>query len=210
MSSDLHEERLCAAADAVRDAGARSVVDLGCGDGALFLRLADDPSIERLVGLDISAAALARLRARLALGAPRVRRIELRQASMTDPQRDLAGFDCATLIETIEHVDPADLSRLERAVFAAMRPLTVIVTTPNAEFNALLGVPARRFRHPDHRFEWPRARFRRWARRVAGGVYAVGFRDIGGCHPDLGGASQMAVFRAATGPGAAAARPHPG
>ena len=77
-----------------------------------------------------------------------------------------------------------------------MRPRVVVLTTPNAEFNPLLGVPPSRFRHPDHRFEWTREKFRVWCRRVAEGAgYSLRFADVGGLHPTLGGASQMAVFQ---------------
>jgi len=193
-----HDQRLDAAEAVVRASGAQSVLDLGCGDGALLLRLAALPAITRLTGIDIDAAALDRLRARLALCDSGARQIALHLASMTDPDPRLAGYDCATLIETIEHLDPGSLTRMERAVFGTMRPGMVVLTTPNAEFNPLLGVPAHRFRHPDHKFEWTRDRFRRWAMGVAArGGYAVACEDIAGRHPTLGGASQMAVFRRA-------------
>lgn len=195
MTSWMHLQRLEAVLGEVHASGAARVLDLGCGDGDLFVRLAEDPSIARLVGLDICTASLDRLRRRLAAITVQVPQVELRIASMTEPAPDLAGFDCAVLVETIEHVDPDRLSRLERAVFHVLRPRTVVITTPNAEFNPLLGVPAHRFRHPDHRFEWGRARFRRWSARVAGAAgYSVRFADVAGAHPDLGGASQMAVF----------------
>lgn len=195
MTTWHHEERLAAVTRMLRDRGARRVLDLGCGDGDLLLRLAVEPEIEALVGLDICRASIDRLRARLAAITPCVPRIDLRVASMTDPAQELAGFDCAVLLETIEHIDPDRLSTLETALFRKLRPLSAVITTPNAEFNPLLGVPAHRFRHPDHRFEWDRARFRRWAGRVAGAAgYAVAFHDIAGDHPRLGGASQMAVF----------------
>ena len=195
MTTWMHEQRLQAAFDAVIGSGACRVVDLGCGDGDLFLRLAAHPAIQELVGVDICTESLERLKARLAkLPAP-TGRTELRAGSMTVAHPTLSGFDCATLIETIEHIDPSHLSQLERAVFGQMRPRMVVLTTPNAEFNVLLGVPRHRFRHPDHRFEWPRARFRQWGDRVGKAFgYEVAYRDIAGCHPDLGGASQMAVF----------------
>ena len=180
--------------DAVTEVAPNSLLDLGCGSGDLLVRLVGMPQIARLAGLDIDTAALERLRVRLR-DLPGGGRVDLRLASMLEPAPDLTGFACATLVETIEHLDPAHLSRLETGVFGLLRPGRVIVTTPNAEFNHLLGVPPHRLRHPGHRFEWNRARFRDWARRVAGRTgYAVGFRDIGGAHPDLGGASQMAVF----------------
>jgi len=196
VTTVLHEERLGAVLQAIREAGVESVADLGCGGGDLFLRLAQEPGIARLVGVDVSAEALARLRARLArILQIRAGRCDLWQGSVLAPDARLAGFDCVTLIEVIEHLAPADLPRMERAIFATLRPRVAIVTTPNAEFNPLLGVPAHRFRHPGHRFEWTRAQFRRWAERAARtGGHDVAFRDLAGCHPDLGGASQMAIF----------------
>lgn len=191
----MHEQRIEAVFSAVMQAGARTVLDLGCGDGDLFLRLSSQPAISRLLGIDICSHALARLEQRLAKLSPPSAEVEFRVGSMTEAHPALAGFDCAVLVETIEHIKPSDLSQLERAVFGQMRPRTVVITTPNAEFNVLLGVPAHRFRHPDHRFEWPRSKFRHWGDRVANAHgYEPHYQDIAGCHPELGGASQMAVF----------------
>lgn len=197
MTTWLHEQRLAAAREVVLESGASSVLDLGCGDGDLMVRLVDEPGIQRIVGIDLCQAALDRLRARLAaMEGEGPRKVDLIRGSMSDEDPALAGFDCAVLIETIEHVEPDRLSGLERTVFRGMRPRTVVVTTPNAEFNPLLGVPARRFRHPDHRFEWPRRKFRDWAEGAARrNGYAVRCADIAGRHPELGGASQMAVFK---------------
>lgn len=196
MTSWLHEQRLQAVQNAVEISGAARILDLGCGDGDLLIRLAATSTVAEIVGIDLSDESLGLLRARLDALAPQTAtRVRLVHGSLTDGAATLAGFDCATLVETIEHIDPGSLSVVERAVFAIMRPNTVIVTTPNADFNPMLGVPAHRFRHPDHRFEWGRERFRRWAAGV--GLrhdYHVACSDIAGCHPVLGGASQMAVF----------------
>lgn len=195
MTSWLHEERLQAVEAALRDCGARRVLDLGCGEGDLFVRLARQERFDTLIGIDICAASLARLRDRLAHADVRAGHIDLRIASMVQPPPDLRGFDCALLVETIEHTDPAHLSRLKRALFHELRPERVVITTPNAEFNALLGVPAGRMRRSDHRFEWTRAEFQAWCGHAAQGAgYRVMFSDVGGAHPDLGAASQMAVF----------------
>lgn len=198
MTTWLHRERLAAVTAVIEAAAPRSVVDLGCGGGDLLVGLAGNAGIARLVGLDISAEAIERLRSRLSRADVRAGHVDLRCASMADPAHDLHGIDCAALVETIEHLDAPQRARMERAVFHVMRPRLAVMTTPNAEFNRLLGVPPNRFRHPGHRFEWTRAQFRTWARRIAETAgYAVEFRDIAGCHPDLGGASQMAVFRTA-------------
>lgn len=195
MTSYLHEDRLQSVLSAICASGAARVLDLGCGDGDLFVRLAVMPELSELVGLDICATSLDRLRAKLQRIDVQAGKVDVRHASMTDPSRDLAGYDCAVLLETIEHIDPGDLSRLERALFSVLRAQTIIVTTPNAEFNPLLGVPSHRMRHPDHRFEWDRARFRAWCGRAAKAAgYTAAFHDIAGAHPVLGGASQMAVF----------------
>lgn len=199
MTSWLHEERLTAVTKVVRDSGAARVLDLGCGDGDMIVRLAAQEGLVELVGLDICRASLDRLRGRLAACDTVIPRIDLREASMTEPSSDLVGFDCAILVETVEHIAPDRLSKLERALFHILRPQTVVITTPNSEFNQLLGVPAHRMRHPDHRFEWDRAQFRRWCVRAADAArYSVCFEDVGGHHPVLGGASQMAVFKVVT------------
>lgn len=200
MTSALHQSRLEAVIEAVMDTGARSVLDLGCGAGDLILRLASRPEITRLTGIDIDLPSLQALQTRLADLPPEARaRVQLAQASMTTAHAHLRGYDCACLVETIEHLPLGDLNRLERALFADMRPGHVIVTTPNADFNPVLGVPAHRFRHPGHHFEWDRTRFKGWAEGVAArNGYGVTRQDIGGAHPTLGGASQMAVFRRST------------
>lgn len=206
MRSELNDQRMAAVLAALCYSGARSVADLGCGPGDLLLRLAAEPRFERILGLDLSAAALAQARQRLQEeGGEGVARITLLQGSFLEPDPRLAGFEAAALVETIEHVEPERLSALERAVFARARPGTVVVTTPNQEYNLLYDMGRRRFRNPDHRFEWPRQRFRDWAEGVAArNGYRVGFAGIGPAHPRLGCATQMAVFTAAV---AAAPRP---
>ena len=198
MTTWLHEERLRAVRAVLRESGASRVVDLGCGDGDLFVRLAGDPQFDLLVGIDICRTSLELLRARIAGRDVRSARLVLHEASMTRPPPGLSGIDCALMVETIEHLDPAHLSQLEHALFRGIRPRVAVITTPNADFNPLLGVPAHRMRHPGHRFEWGRTRFRHWCGRVAGAAgYTLEVQDLAGHHPDRGGASQMAVFRLA-------------
>jgi small RNA 2'-O-methyltransferase len=194
----MHDQRLEAVLGALRSVGAETIVDLGCGDGPLLIRLAHEAAIRRIVGVDVSADALAALRKRLAAVPEDVRgKVELRHASMTEAGK-LTGFDAAILVETIEHIEPDQLSLVERAVFRDMRPATAIITTPNSDFNALLGVPGHRMRHPDHRFEWGSARFRAWAGGVARrNGYAAACDNVAG-------GTQMAVFALAVGAGGAA------
>jgi 3' terminal RNA ribose 2'-O-methyltransferase Hen1 len=194
----LREQRLDAVAAALAESGARRILDLGCGSGALLRRLLAD-GYEKVVGVDVSVRALEAAARRLDLATmhdAERSRIELLQSPLTYRDRRLEGFDAAALVEVIEHLDPPRLGALERNVFADARPGTVVVTTPNAEFNVRWpGVGEGGMRHRDHRFEWTRAEFAAWADGVAGRHdYTVRRLPIGAEDPEVGAPTQMAVF----------------
>jgi small RNA 2'-O-methyltransferase len=192
MATSLHEERLEKVVRTLLESRAESVLDLGCGGGELLARLLREGQFRKIVGIDTCLDALAEARHLLATGD---QRLFLYHASFTSFMEELAGIDAAVMVETIEHVDPQRLSAVEKAVFAGYRPRTVLVTTPNREYNPLHGVPDGAFRHRDHRFEWTRAKFRGWADGVARRHgYQVVFDDIGPVDPELGSSTQMAIF----------------
>ena len=195
----LGDQRMRAVHQALKESGARRVVDLGCGEGRLMRELVRDGQFREIVGVDVSVRALEQARDRLHLedAAPKLReRVSLLHGSLVYHDPRLAGFDAAAAVEVIEHLDPPRLAAFERAVFADARPGTVVVTTPNAEYNALFeSLPAGRFRHGDHRFEWTRAEFEAWAGGVAARRgYAVAYRTVGPVDPAAGSPTQMAVF----------------
>ncbi len=198
MATRLHGERMDSVVRELLDSGATSVIDLGCGHGELLHRLRTHAQFVRLIGIDIDARALAR--ARFTLGLDWLRpaaQLDVRFASFEEAEHDLAGFDAAVMLETIEHIDPHRLSRVEHAVFGRMRPNTVLVTTPNQEYNVLHGMPPGRRRHPGHRFEWSRAQFRQWSSGVAERRgYSVAFVNLGPVDPLRGSSTQMARFTA--------------
>ncbi len=196
MLTSLHEDRLNIVVGALKDNGARRVLDLGCGSGPLLLALAANPFFEQIVGLDISREALAACTRNLAqAGLDAGERVRILNDTFAEPNPDFAGFDAAVLLETIEHIPPDHLSKVERAVFRSFRPGLVLITTPNQDCNELLGVPAHRLRHPGHEFEWSREKFEAWATGVASrNGYGVSFAGIGLSHPVLGSPSQMALF----------------
>ena len=194
----LREQRLAAVASAIRESGARRVLDLGCGSGALLQRLLSE-DYELVVGVDVSVRALEQATRRLKLDdlhdAQR-NRITLLQSPLTYRDKRLAGFDAAALVEVIEHLDPPRLDTLEQNVFGSARPGTVVVTTPNAEYNVRWeSLPSGELRHLDHRFEWTRAEFAAWGQKVADGYgYSIRFEPVGPEDAAVGPATQMAVF----------------
>jgi len=195
----LHEQRLDTVAGVIRRSGARRVVDLGCGSGKLLKRLMDIRQFNEILGVDISSVNLEVAERRLKLDRLHERhrgRVRLIQGALTYRDRRIEGFDAAALVEVIEHLDPDRLAALERAVFEFARPELVVITTPNADYNAKFeGLSAGEFRHADHRFEWSRAEFQAWARPVAERFgYIVALSGIGEEDEAFGTPSQMAVF----------------
>ena len=195
----LNDERMAAVVEALRAAGARTIADLGCGEGKLLQRLLCEPWADRLIGLDPAARVLEWAGKRLKLhfpGGPPEGRLSLLHGSLTYRDDRWAGVDAAALVEVIEHLEPDRLPLVERVVFGEARPATVVVTTPNAEYNALFPkLAAGAFRHPDHRFEWTRAQFESWAERVGSTYgYRPAFSGIGRPDETLGAPTQMAVF----------------
>jgi 3' terminal RNA ribose 2'-O-methyltransferase Hen1 len=195
----LHDVRLDRVCRELEDRGARSVLDLGCGEGRLIRLLLKSKQFERIVGMDASVRSLeiAHRRLHLAEASPRMReRVALLHGALTYRDRRLEGFDAAALVEVVEHLDPARLPALERVVWGHARPRTVVLTTPNREYNARFeSLPAGRFRHRDHRFEWARAELEAWAGGVAERCgYEVRLEGIGEADPELGAPTQMAVF----------------
>jgi 3' terminal RNA ribose 2'-O-methyltransferase Hen1 len=184
---------------ALKEAGASTVVDLGCGEGTLVRELLKDAAFSQVLGVDVSHRALQLAARRLGLDhLPDTQRARLRllQSSLTYRDERLAGFDAAVLMEVIEHIDLPRLPSLERTVFAQAMPRAVVVTTPNAERNVRFGhLAAGAMRHRDHRFEWTREQFASWANRVGSHQgYSVRFRPVGQDDAQVGPPTQMAVF----------------
>ncbi|AYF30664.1 3' terminal RNA ribose 2'-O-methyltransferase Hen1 [Micromonospora tulbaghiae] len=184
---------------ALRVSGASRVLDLGCGGGALLTALVADRRFTQVVGVDVSdrSLGLAARRLRLDRLPERQRdRIRLWQSALTYRDDRLRGYDAAVLMEVVEHLDPPRLPALEDAVFGHARPGTVVVTTPNVEYNVRYeGLGPDRFRHADHRFEWTRAEFAAWVQRVAAAHgYTAVLGGVGDDDPEVGTPTQMAVL----------------
>lgn len=195
----LWEQRIGAIFSALRARDAKTVIDLGCGEGKLLKALLEDRSLERIVGMDVSWRSLEMASKRLHvehLPPAQKSRIELMHGSLMYRDKRLGGFDAAIVAEVIEHLDPPRLAAFERVLFEHAQPKTVLITTPNAEYNSLFpGLSTGRFRHKDHRFEWVRSEFQRWCSENAERFgYKVHFLPVGPSDSIAGSPTQMGVF----------------
>jgi len=194
-----HDLRLMAVRNELLKTGAHTVVDLGCGEGRLIKLLLPEKQFEKIVGMDVNFKSLEIAKDKLKmdrLSPHQQDRIQLIQGSLTYRDQRIEGFEAAALVEVIEHLDEPRLAALERTVFKYAHPGTVIITTPNAEYNKLFEDHEEgKMRHSDHRFEWTRSEFETWGLRIAEEYnYSVSFQPLGEEAPEVGALSQMAVF----------------
>jgi 3' terminal RNA ribose 2'-O-methyltransferase Hen1 len=195
----LNEQRLGAVLAALKSSGAKRVLDLGCGEGRLLQTLLKEKQFEQLVGLDVSHRALEIAKDRLNLDRlPEMqrKRVQLLHGSLMYRDKRLADFDAAAVVEVIEHFDPPRLAAFERVLFESAKPRTIVLTTPNYEYNVKWkSLPAVRWRHKDHRFEWTRAEFQAWGNRIGERFgYNVRFLPVGPEDVVVGAPTQMALF----------------
>ncbi len=195
----LHDARLDTVADALVKTGATRVIDLGCGEGKLLKRLIKNWQFKEIVGVDVSVRTLEIASKRLRLDelpSFQSERVKLLHGSLMYRDSRFSEFDAAALVEVIEHLDPPRLSAMERVVFRHALPKTVIVTTPNADYNVLWPeLPAGKFRHSDHRFEWTRVEFKEWVDSICERFgYKAEIAPVGPVDEQLGAPTQMATF----------------
>jgi 3' terminal RNA ribose 2'-O-methyltransferase Hen1 len=196
---DLNTQRLDGVVAALKNHGAKRVIDIGCGEGKLLNLLIKDGRFTHITGVDVSPAALKRANERLKLeyaGDAMRERVQLFQGSLMYKDARFAGYDAACVVEVIEHLDIPRFAAFERVLFEFAKPPVVVLTTPNKEYNAQYGfLDEDGLRHGDHRFEWTRAEFHDWAVKTAGRFgYDVQFSEIGDADEACGAPTQMGVF----------------
>jgi 3' terminal RNA ribose 2'-O-methyltransferase Hen1 len=94
----LNEQRIDLVVAALKVQGARSVIDLGCGEGKLMRALLHDKSFERIAGADVSPRAIEFAKSRLRveqLPPKQQARLSLFQAALTYRDQRFAGYDAA-------------------------------------------------------------------------------------------------------------------
>ena len=196
----LNEQRLGTVLAALKSSGAARVLDLGCGEGRLLQLLLKEKQFTEIVGMDVSHRVLEMARERLhydRLPSLQRERLRLLHGSLIYRDQRLAGFDAAAVVEVIEHLDAPRLAAFERVLFECAKPKHVVITTPNREYNVKWEtLPAGKFRHRDHRFEWIRSEFQSWANAVASRFgYTTQFLPVGPEDPAAGSPTQMVIFK---------------
>ncbi|MGN1416916.1 MAG: 3' terminal RNA ribose 2'-O-methyltransferase Hen1 [Oscillospiraceae bacterium] len=199
VHTPLNAQRMEAVKNAVLASGASSVIDLGCGECRLTSLLLNEPQIKKVTACDVSVSVLEKAAQRMHLGRMQTYRkdkLTLMQASLTYRDKRFEGYDCACVVEVIEHIEPMRIPAFERAVFEFAAPRTVIITTPNIEYNKNYEhLQENSLRHGDHRFEWTRAQFREWTEHVCEKFgYSCEISGIGDTDEKLGTPTQMGVF----------------
>lgn len=140
----------------IRESGARSILEVGCGEGYVLKALVDAGIDAQLYGVDLSPSAISDARRRL----PEHVRLEIRDA------RDLAElgqrFDMVMMLEVLEHItDPAQM-------FPVLETLTtryLLLSVPWEPFfrglNLARGKNVRQWGNdPEHINHWGRGAFR--------------------------------------------------
>jgi len=196
----LNKIRMNMVMEKLVELGAETVIDLGCGEGRLLKQLLSKKRFTKITGLDVSIRALERGSERLKLDRMperQAKRIELLHGSLMYRDKRMEGYDAATVIEVIEHMDSERLRSFEKVLFEHAKPAAVIITTPNSEYNAMFeNMSDGNLRHPDHRFEWTRKQFMDWSERVAQEFdYQVEFHEVGPTEEEYGSPTQMGVFQ---------------
>lgn len=199
IRTPLNTQRMEAVRNAVLKSGAVSVIDLGCGEGRLTSLLLSEQQIKKVTACDVSVSVLEKAAARLHLDRMneyKKNKLTLMQASLTYKDSRFEGYDCACVVEVIEHIEPMRIPAFERTVFEFAAPKTVILTTPNSEYNANYeNMRENELRHGDHRFEWTRAQFKEWTEHICQKFgYSCEISGIGEVDQKLGMPTQMGVF----------------
>ncbi|XP_057748440.1 small RNA 2'-O-methyltransferase isoform X1 [Arachis stenosperma] len=226
FNPSLSKQRVEFAVRHIIESHATTLIDFGCGSGSLLEALLKyQTSLEKIVGVDISPKGLTRaakvLHSKLVTNSDSgvqltsIKSLILYEGSITKFGSRLQGFDIGTCLEVIEHMDEDEACLFGDVALSYFCPRILIVSTPNYEYNVVLQrsnlaaqeqyeesgektlLQSCKFRNHDHKFEWTREQFGKWASGLAAQHnYNVEISGVGGSADiEPGFASQIAVFK---------------
>jgi len=196
----LNDLRIKKIVETIQEKDVSSIIDFGCGEGRYLREYLKLGKLKQVTGVEVSPGELLKAEQRLRIDRLPEKisdKLQLLQGSLTYFDKRTKGYDLATCIEVIEHIDEERLDAFKASLFAYASPRNVIITTPNVEYNRLFeNMSEGKLRHSDHRFEWDRATFIKWCEDIASQFsYSVKFDGIGHEDPELGAPTQMASFQ---------------
>lgn len=174
-----------------------SIIDFGAGEGKLSVQLGFISGVKEILAVEPTQKELLRAIKRFA---------ESAQSEGFNPPTPVWGSlyyydeqlrdkDVMILCEVIEHLDESRLPKVMDTLLGTYRPGTLIVTTPNGEYNVVYKMDEDTLRHKDHRFEWSRAKFSDWSHEWGSKYrYDVELAGIGETMVGYGQPSQIAIF----------------
>ncbi|MBK3495944.1 3' terminal RNA ribose 2'-O-methyltransferase Hen1 [Viridibacillus sp. YIM B01967] len=174
----------------------KTVVDFGSGEGKLSEQLGFVDGVQEILAVEPSQIEVQKANRRFEklVGDSQFVMPTNHFGSLFYKDERLKGKDVIILCEVIEHIDPERLPRAMSVIFNDYQPKTVIITTPNREYNSVYDMDDKK-RHNDHRFEWTRREFQQWcANRMENIHYNFKFDGIGEEHPQFGHSTQMCIF----------------
>lgn len=168
----------------------KTVIDMGAGEGKLSMLLARINTITKLYSVDPSNQALANMQKRF-VDQHFAITPTIKWGSLYYEDEAFRDVDVLILCEVIEHINEDRLPPIMQLITQNYAPKHIIITTPNAEYNAVYELEE--MRHDDHRFEWTRQQFEAWCKAMAPN-YDCEFEGIGDVHETYGTPTQMCIM----------------
>ncbi len=136
----------------------KKIIDIGCGEGFYALNFARNIEHE-YIAVDINESLLERVRNNAAKRElDNIFTYTSLESYIEDYDNELSDV---ILTEVIEHMPLEDAETLIRSICRNINFETLIITTPNQEFNKFYELNEE-LRHDDHKWEFGREEFRNW------------------------------------------------
>ncbi|WP_141437795.1 MULTISPECIES: class I SAM-dependent methyltransferase [unclassified Bacillus (in: firmicutes)] len=155
----------------------RSILDIGCGEGAYAIPYSQKISEYDYFAIDIDAEIRERLKYKIN------NKVIENIAIYESLSHFLEFYDNdlnvdVLLTEVVEHMSVKDATNLIKSVLSYVNFENFIITTPNAEFNNLYQLDG--FRHDDHKWEMTKEDFVKWIDSILSNTtYTYTFSDVG-------------------------------
>jgi 2-polyprenyl-3-methyl-5-hydroxy-6-metoxy-1,4-benzoquinol methylase len=158
------------------------IIDVGCGEGNFVFHIAKHlPPPLHYYAIDIREEARDRVRHKSKLKQlDNVTVLESFQHFLDHDPQPAQPHNCdALLVEVIEHMELDEAAMLVQSVLSVPTIQTVIITTPNKDFNQFYDFTDEELRHDDHKFEFTAKEFEEWITKAVPRDFTVKLFDIG-------------------------------